>query len=169
MKISEINNSPNNPKLFVLVGVPGSGKSTYIKNVISKELADYVIVSSDDILERIATEKNKTYSEIFNDYIKVATRESNELFFNAVKNNLSIIIDKTSMSVPSRKKWIQACGNKYYKIAVVFKIDDKELESRLLARAKNTGKKIPLAVVRDMEQRFEMPSYAEGFNEIRRG
>ena len=48
-------------KLYVLVGVPGSGKSTWVKN--QKWANDCVVVSTDEFVEDYAKECGLTYSE----------------------------------------------------------------------------------------------------------
>ncbi len=154
------------PNLYLLVGLPGTGKSTYIKDVLSKTLKNYVVVSSDDVLERIATEKNKTYDDIFLDNIDAATQESNSIFEKALKNNLSIVVDKTNLSIKSRKKWLQRCGDRYNKIAVIFEVDDHTICNRLEQRSKQSGKTIRPQIFIDMKKRYQPPSLGEGFDQI---
>ncbi len=59
------------PKLYMLIGVPASGKSTWLKKNMSP---DSVIVSSDDHVERLAAMQGKTYNEAFKEVASDATR-----------------------------------------------------------------------------------------------
>ena len=59
-------------KLYVLVGVPGSGKSTWVKN--QKWANDCVVVSTDEFVEDYAKECGLTYSEVFDDYMPTAVK-----------------------------------------------------------------------------------------------
>ena len=58
------------PTITVLVGFPASGKSYYRNNVPDS----FVVVSSDDFIEKEAAARNLTYSEIFGEYAPIANR-----------------------------------------------------------------------------------------------
>ena len=82
------------PTVYVLVGVPGSGKSTWIKN--QDWALGLSVVSTDNFVEQEATRQGKTYNEVFKDYMPVAIR----LMANQVEvckaNGHDIIWDQTS-------------------------------------------------------------------------
>jgi predicted kinase len=148
-------------KCYQLIGVPGAGKSTWIKN--QDWAVDLPVVSTDNFVEAYAKEQGKTYNEVFKDYMPIAVR----LMANQVEickaNGLDIIWDQTSTSVNSRKKKFNMLP-KYEHIAVVFKTPEaEELARRLASRP---GKNIPDDVMRSMIANFEMPSEEEGFKEI---
>jgi hypothetical protein len=48
---------------YILVGVPGAGKTTWINNQSWSK--DHVIISTDKYVEKFARRLNKTYSEVF--------------------------------------------------------------------------------------------------------
>jgi len=149
------------PKCYQLVGVPGSGKSTWIQN---QDWADScTIVSTDNFVESYAHAVGKTYSEIFDEYMPTAVDLMTTSVVISRDAGLDIIWDQTSVSVASRKKKFRMLPD-YYHIAVVFRtpaID--ELKTRLSSRP---GKNIPWHVVSSMMKNFEMPTEAEGFEEI---
>jgi predicted kinase len=149
--------------LYVLVGVPGSGKSTWIKN--QDWAKDIPVVSTDKFIDEYAAQQGKTYNEVFTERMPVAVK----LMANQVEickaNNTDIIWDQTSTTVGARGKKLRMCPN-YYKIAVVFKTpDDVELQRRLASRP---GKNIPKHVQEVMasQLRNEPPTLEEGFDEI---
>lgn len=148
-------------KLYVLVGVPGSGKSTWIKN--QDWAKDCAIVSTDAHVEAYAKMKGKTYSEVFEEYMPEAVRLMAEDVMDAEACGMDIIWDQTSTSIASRKRKFNMLPD-YYKIAVVFsKPDDEELKRRLASRP---GKDVPWAVIDQMWGSWEEPTEEEGFNEI---
>ena len=54
------------PQAVMLIGVPGSGKSTYIDELKAQNPdRDYIVLSTDDILERLGSEKGLNYSQAF--------------------------------------------------------------------------------------------------------
>jgi predicted kinase len=162
MKLSNIKNTQ--PVIFVLVGLPGSGKSTWMRNIMQG--GNYVVVSSDDEIEKYARDNNSTYSEVFNSYVKTATTLMNQKFKAAVESKSDIIWDQTNMSAKKRRTILQQVPKNYKKVAVVFQIDRQELQRRLDKRAADEGKHIPAHIIDSMERTFEMPTVGEGFNEI---
>ena len=149
------------PTCYQLIGVPGSGKSTWIKN--QPWAKDAVVVSTDNHVEDYAEKMSKTYSEVFDKYMPIAVQLMTDDVINASKNNLDIIWDQTSTTVASRKRKFKMLPN-YKHIAVVFTTPNtEELKKRLGSRP---GKTIPDHVIRSMINNFEMPTKAEGFSDI---
>ena len=149
------------PKCYQLIGVPGAGKSTWIKNQVWA--LGLSVVSTDNFVEAYAKEQGKTYNEVFKDYMPVAVK----LMANQAKicqaNGLDVIWDQTSTTITSRRKKFNTLPN-YEHIAVVFRTPDSdELAKRLASRL---GKNIPYEVMKSMIDHFEMPTEEEGFKEI---
>jgi predicted kinase len=149
------------PKCYQLVGVPGSGKSTWVANQEWKDNCYYI--STDKHVEAYAEAHGKTYSEVFADYMPTAVDNMVEEVIRARDGGMDIIWDQTSTTVASRVKKFKMLPN-YEHIAVVFETPDRiELKRRLDSRP---GKEIPDVVIEGMLASFEMPTKEEGFNEI---
>jgi predicted kinase len=149
------------PIVYVLVGVPASGKSTWIKN--QDWALGLTIVSTDAFVEDHARSQGKTYSEVFADYMPTAVNLMVEQVVRARDFGHTIIWDQTSTTVASRAKKFRMLPD-YDHIAVVFRCPDAdELSRRLLSRP---GKLIPGDVIESMIKNFEMPTEEEGFKEI---
>jgi predicted kinase len=148
-------------KCYQLVGVPASGKSTWIK---SQDWAgDCVVVSTDEFVEDYAKEVGSTYSEVFDDYMPTAVKLMADKVIRAREAGKDIIWDQTSVNVKSRKKKFTMLPN-YEHIAVVFKTPERdELDARLASRP---GKYIPQEVVSSMIRTFELPTEKEGYKEV---
>ena len=149
------------PKLYVLVGVPGSGKSTWIKN--QEWAADIPVVSTDKFVEEYAAKMGKTYSEVFDEYMPIAVQLMANQVLVCQANGLDIIWDQTSTTIKTRARKFNMLPE-YYAIAVVFKTPEREELNRRLAS--RPGKEIPQAVVDSMIEGFVMPTEEEGFKEI---
>ena len=149
------------PKCYQLIGVPASGKSTWIKNQIWA--LGLTVVSTDPFVEDYARLQGKTYSEVFNDYMPTAVDLMAKQVVFARKAEHTVIWDQTSTTVKSRARKFNMLPD-YDHIAVVFKTPDIDiLKERLASRV---GKDIPWEVVQGMIDNFEMPTEEEGFKEI---
>ena len=149
------------PKCYQLVGVPASGKSTWIKN--QDWASECVVVSTDEFVEAYATEVGSTYSEVFNDYMPTAVRLMADKVVRACEAGKDIIWDQTSTGVKARARKFNMLPD-YEHIAVVFKTPElEELTRRLASRP---GKEIPWDVVQYMITNWEEPTEEEGFKEI---
>lgn len=149
-------------KCYQLVGVPGSGKSTWIKN--QDWAKDCAIVSTDMWVELEAERLGKTYSEIFDEYMPHAVKLMANHVELARDKGMDIIWDQTSTTEGARRKKFNMLPD-YEHIAVVFKTPEMdELKRRLASRP---GKNIPSHVMAQMIKGFVMPTTDEGFTEIR--
>jgi predicted kinase len=149
------------PKCYQLIGVPGSGKSTWIKNQVWA--LGLTVVSTDMWVEIYAKEQGKTYSEVFNDYMPTAVDLMAKQVVKARELGHTIIWDQTSTTIASRTRKFNMLPN-YEHIAVVFETPSRlELNKRLASRP---GKEIPDVVIEGMRASFEMPTLEEGFTEI---
>ena len=149
------------PKVYMLIGVPGSGKSTWVAN--QEWAKDIPVVSSDKFIDEHAAKEGKTYNDVFADYVKIATRLMDNQVLICKANNTDIIWDQTNTSAKSRKAKLDKLDG-YEKIAVYFPTPEKEeLDNRL---AQRVGKHIPSNVMSSMIANLEVPTEEEGFNEI---
>jgi predicted kinase len=149
------------PRCYQLIGVPGSGKTTWIKN--QDWALGLTVVSTDDFVESYALSQGKTYSEVFDEYMPTAVDLMSSVVVHAREHGHDIIWDQTSVSVKSRARKFRMLRD-YEHIAVVFKTPERaELDRRLASRP---GKNIPNHVMQSMIDNFEMPTEAEGFKEI---
>lgn len=148
-------------RCYQLVGVPGSGKSTWIKN--QDWALGLTVVNTDSFVEDYARAQGKTYSEVFVDYMPTAVDLMAKQVVRAREHGHTIIWDQTSTTVASRAKKFRMLPD-YDHIAVVFRTPDRdELDVRLSGRA---GKHIPKNVVDSMIASWEEPTLEEGFQEI---
>lgn len=149
------------PKLYVLVGVPGSGKSTWVQN--QDWAKDCAYISTDMHVENQAKLEGKTYNEVFKDFMPTAVEMMTADVIKAREAGKDIIWDQTSVSVKSRVKKFNMLRD-YHAIAVVFRTPpSSELMKRLASRP---GKNIPWGVVSSMINNWEDPTEDEGFKEI---
>lgn len=155
------------PLFIMMVGVPGSGKSTDVAFIKEHVLPDAVVASSDAIIEREAAKLGVNYTEAFNAVNQDSVQKE---FWNdiqeALDGNKSLIVDRTNLSEQSRKRFMNMVPDYYMRLAFVYRVDDTELKNRLQARESATGKHIPDNVMENMKKTFKEPTKSEGFDVI---
>lgn len=151
------------PNCVLLVGLPCSGKTTYVRN--HAEYCDnrkYTILSSDDILEEMAQALGGTYNDLWEDYYFWADFVFWDLFDKAIANKENIVVDRTSLTINTRKRLLNRLTPDYKKCAVDFKPNPAVTNSRNV----RPGKVIPKEVLWSMLCAYQMPSFDEGFDFI---
>eukprot|EP00746_Dinoflagellata_sp_MGD_P152594 gnl/MRDRNA2_/MRDRNA2_83772_c0_seq1.p1 gnl/MRDRNA2_/MRDRNA2_83772_c0~~gnl/MRDRNA2_/MRDRNA2_83772_c0_seq1.p1 ORF type:complete len:276 (+),score=36.25 gnl/MRDRNA2_/MRDRNA2_83772_c0_seq1:95-829(+) len=166
------------PTVYMMVGVPASGKSFWLKNWLGLEKSyddgettrydQYVFLSSDFYVEKYAKEHNKSYSEVFEEAMKAgAYKKMLEDRDYAIKEKLDVYWDQTNLNVKVRTSRLSLFDG-YRKVAVVWEPPKAEQEVREWnCRLNNRGGKIiPTNRLNNMLADFEMPTTNEGFDEI---
>jgi predicted kinase len=149
------------PKCYQLIGVPGSGKSTWVSE--QEWALGLTIVSTDAFVENYARAHGKTYSEVFTEYMPEAIDLMIQQVVRAREHDHTLIWDQTSTTVKSRASKFRMLPD-YEHIAVVFRTPDLSvLKERLAGRP---GKDVPWEVVQGMIDGWEEPTEEEGFKEI---
>ena len=140
-------------ELIVMVGLPGSGKSTICKN---KYLL-YKVFSSDDYRERLLGNEND--------------QSNNALVFNTLYRDLdncmmsgdNCILDAANVTIKSRKQSILLAKKYGYKcIAYVVNTPIDDCVKRDSERERVVGKDVIVKFL----HRFQCPTKHEGFDEI---
>lgn len=148
-------------EIIYLIGLPCSGKSFYAGAMPS----DYRIISNDMITVAYAKQHGISYNEAWHALDRdEVTRICQVQFQEAVKNQQSVIIDNTNLTIRARKLF-EADG--YIKKALIFPISIENSINYVKKRASKTNKIIPPEVIKQMASSFTMPTAEEGFTEIR--
>ena len=145
-------------EVLILIGLPGSGKSTYI----DKYLKGYTVISNDHVVEDYAKKNDISYTKAFLELDRQDVESSVRAdTIKAAKTKTKVVIDNTNISVKRRNKSLVHFDDTWKKTAIVFKVSPKELRKRLDKRAIETGKVIPHNVITDMMSAFEKPTSKE--------
>ena len=149
------------PTIILLCGCPASGKSTWIKRGLenTSSLDHFKILSTDNWLDNKAKELNKSYVEIFNDYIHEALEYFINELYTYTKEKESLIIDQTNINYYSRLKKLKLCDD-YTKIGVYFELELEEA----IQRNCNRGRATPRHILESYHNDYVRPTIDEGFD-----
>lgn len=151
----------------MLVGIPTSGKSTYVEKLKKLDYwKDAIVLSTDNYIESQAKRLEKTYNEVFQDCIDEATRQLEIAFIEAKDKGKNIIFDQTNLTVKSRRKKLSKLPSYYARGVIYFPIS---LEEALKRNENREGKYIPKSVLKRMYHTLEVPTLSEEFDYIEYG
>lgn len=145
----------------MLVGLPGSGKSTWRKT----QSLNRIVLSTDAYIEDVAVQAGKSYNDVFAATIGLAEKHMEERLNYAVEHNLEIIWDQTNLTAKSRKRKLDKLPAHYKRHAVVFDVAIEELEECNRQR-ETVGRAIPWKIFNSMCKTLEKPTISEGFHSI---
>jgi predicted kinase len=152
------------PEAIFLVGIPCSGKSTYVEKLKSmKYWENAVVLSTDNYIEEQAKRLGMTYNEVFQDCIDESTRQMEIAFIEAKDKGKDIIFDQTNLSIKTRRKKLSKLPSYYRRSVIYFEIS---LEEALKRNENREGKYIPKSVLKRMYHQFEIPTRNEDFDYV---
>jgi predicted kinase len=148
------------PTVHFLVGVPASGKSTWL----AAHPQTGAVVSSDAHVEAEAARRGLTYDQVFSETVQAANAKVLAEAKAALKRGKDLVWDQTNLTRKVRAERLRLVPPGYTKVAVFFPTPSpKTLAARLASRP---GKTIPAEVVAGMAATLEKPSKREGFDRV---
>ena len=148
-----------NNTIYIAVGLPGSGKSTYAKNFIKDKDIEYL--SSDEL--RAVYGKDETDQSVTSIVFGHIKRKVDEF----LKDGKNVLVDATSVNRKERSDYIKTAKKYGAKVvAIVFKMDRQGLIDRNKKRGEQGGREVPTFVIDKMLAKFEEPSTNEGIDEV---
>lgn len=141
--------------LYVMCGLPGSGKTTYVQN----NLPNSYIIDGDSL--KTSNNVVKKLKDCLKDSLKEPLKE---------ENRKKIVVDATNTTIERRSELIKVAKefNKQFNLKIYciwITTDVKECVVRAKKRGE-TGKKVPPVAIYTANKRFIEPSLDEGFDEI---
>jgi predicted kinase len=150
----------NNNVLYVLVGISGTGKSTFVDRFL-KTHPDITVYSSDKLRAVLGKDESDQ---------SVSGQVFSTIFYNLdrdLKSNKNVMVDATSLTVKDRKKYIDIAKKHNAKIiAYVLERDKQTILANQKARSFSGGRFVPSDVIEKMFLKYKRPITDEGFDEV---
>jgi len=147
----------NRVKLIMLVGLPGSGKSTYAKHICEYYHPEIVICSSDSIRKELYGDESiqGDSSQVFNIL--------HERVISYLNNGVSVFYDATNLTRKDRESIISKCP-KFVQIEahIIWNTIETCIE-----QDKNRDRTVGKQVIDHMVRKFQAPYYDEGIDNIK--
>lgn len=144
-------------KFIMLIGIPGSGKTTYSKELAVKYNAK--VISTDKVRQTYVGIDEK---EVFPTVYRLCSEE--------LKNGLNVILDATHITPKVRKRTFDTLdqhGVSYEKVAYYFDTPVEVCLKRVEKRNQDPNELfLPLEVIESYGNNIIVPTKEEGFSEI---
>jgi predicted kinase len=145
------------PRIVVLVGIPGSGKSTWVQSKLARGVSG--VLSSDAVRELLADdpENQEIHGRVF------------RVMRSLLKHRLELkrpvtYIDATNLTPKERRPYVKLAAVFDCEIeAVVFDVPVEEC----IRRNRERKRMVPEDVIRMMARKLVRPEKAEGFSHVK--
>ena len=147
-------------KLYLMMGCPGSGKSTYLKTRFSQP--PLAVISRDEIRFSMVKEDEEYFSHENEVYAEFIRQIKDALDFNA-----EVFADATHLNETSRAKTLRALGEsiKDVEVNVIWVRVPVEVALRQNENRRGTRSYVPRSVIRRMATQLSFPGVDEPYFE----
>ncbi len=137
------------PVLILMVGVPGSGKSSFVE-ALKRSIPMLAVAHMDRVV--VGTRSLST-----------SWKKCQEDARRALIMRQPVCIDRTNCTVLERGVWLAIAPQGYRKVAIVM---DTSLEDSIARAKARKERPVPERVIRELHAKYVSPSRDEGFTDI---
>ena len=153
--------SSENPVVIMLVGLPGSGKTTWAK----ENLPHFIRISTDDHVMQKCRETGMYYQKGIQIFYEEADRLARQALSSAIERGENVVIDQANLTRNSREKKLANFPDTYTRIACFFDTPFDLLLERNEARQQAGEHYVPALALYQLAENLESP-YEPAFDEV---
>lgn len=148
--------------LWLMCGIPGSGKTTWLENHKDALSEKQAVISRDAIRFFMLKEGEEYFSrenEVWAEYVAQAKK--------SLAENEDTILDATHLNEASRGKILRALKNSLEGVSIRIIVIDPGLQVAIAQNNLRKGRSfVPVSAIKRMNCSFTMPTFEEGFDKI---
>jgi len=158
-------------ELIMMVGLPGSGKSTWVNKHVEENMdKHYNIISTNEMFKKMTVNgdsRKKVHKGKWEQVIAKATRSLQDLIRCASQRRRNIIIDQTNVFPNAQRRKARPFQG-YVRRCVVVVPSDEDYKARVKAQEEAGQKDIPDEAIMEMKANFTLPDCEDpAFAEVR--
>ncbi|XP_041416712.1 heterogeneous nuclear ribonucleoprotein U-like protein 2 isoform X2 [Xenopus laevis] len=156
-------------EVFLMIGLPGSGKTTWaLKHIQENSEKQYLLMSTDILIPQLKTagpDPNPEDPKARDRLTKLATQCLIRLIPLAARRKRNYIIDQCTVYNSAQRRKMN-CFKDFQRKAVMVVPNEEEWKKRVEQRKEKEGEIIPESVLLEMKANFNIPKKTEYLNEI---
>jgi Predicted kinase len=149
------------PTVYVLMGPPGSGKTTWRTAFLARRDGQAIAVSRDDVVEAVAKAEGVSYREAWRSFARPIDKEYRRRLTDAFTHGLDVVVDATNVTPKARRRILSRVPKGWERVGVLFDAPDEVLVRRLMDRAAAGGTVVPPWLVAKMRADWVPPAPGE--------
>lgn len=154
-------------EVIFLIGMPGSGKTHWVKNYLAENTSKrFTVLSVDSLLNQMKLSGKPRLPSNTNKWSKLVdqlAKSLNKLNEIAAKRRRNFILDQTNTFASEHKRRLRGFGGYAVKRAIVVIPDDEEYNRRLKQKQETYGVEVQDGQMNVMKAHFYLPTLENGW------
>ncbi|MCW2235730.1 ATP-binding protein [Azospirillum canadense] len=146
------------PTVYMLMGPPGSGKTTWRSAFLAARAGQAVAVSRDDVVAEVAASEGVSYRAAWRAFSRAIDKEYRRRLTDAFTHGLDVVVDATNVTAKARRRVLSRVPVGWERVGVLFDAPDAVLMQRLTDRAAAGGPAVPPWLIAKMRADWVPPA-----------